>query len=338
MKINKDELKTVLETVKPALAGKEFIEQTTSFAFINGKVVTYNDEVSISCPLVGLDFEGAVKAEEVYKLLTKTKAEEVTLEVVENELVIKAGRARAGMALQNKILLPLDEEILLNGEWKPLPNDFLKACKFAALSASADMANPILTCVHIDEKGVVEGTNNYRIAHWNLGKKLPIQSTLIPAQSILKVIKIEPNEILSSENGWVHFKNESGVIISCRVFNEKYVNTTQYIKEGKEGTEIEFPEETNEILGRAGVFVEKQSVEDEKVDVYCKKEKLYIYTKSENSWFKESTVLKGAEDFSFSITPYLLMDILKNNNKCILSDNVLRFSGENWIYISTLIK
>ena len=48
MKLNKADLQRALEIVKPGLANKEMIEHSTSFAFINGKVITYNDEISLS--------------------------------------------------------------------------------------------------------------------------------------------------------------------------------------------------------------------------------------------------------------------------------------------------
>jgi len=51
MKINKNELKNALEIVKPGLANKEIIDQSTSFAFMNDCIVTYNDEISVSHPV-----------------------------------------------------------------------------------------------------------------------------------------------------------------------------------------------------------------------------------------------------------------------------------------------
>ena len=78
MKIATSKIKEALAIVKPALANKEILEQTTSFAFLNGRVVTYNDEISISHPFES-DFEGAVKAEELYGLLSRTTKEEVSL-------------------------------------------------------------------------------------------------------------------------------------------------------------------------------------------------------------------------------------------------------------------
>ena len=50
MKINKSELQEALAKVKPGLASKDLIEQATSFAFMDGRVVTYNDEMFPSSP------------------------------------------------------------------------------------------------------------------------------------------------------------------------------------------------------------------------------------------------------------------------------------------------
>ena len=71
------DLLKALEIVKPGLASKEIIQQTTSFAFIEGRVVTFNDEISISHPVPDLDIQGAVQADELYKFLKKTKADEI---------------------------------------------------------------------------------------------------------------------------------------------------------------------------------------------------------------------------------------------------------------------
>jgi hypothetical protein len=55
MKIQKTNLIQALEKVRPGLSAKEAILQSTSFAFLNGCVVTYNDEISLSHPVEGCD-------------------------------------------------------------------------------------------------------------------------------------------------------------------------------------------------------------------------------------------------------------------------------------------
>ena len=88
MKINKSDLVSALEKVKSGLSSKEAILQSTSFAFLGGNVVTYNDEISLSHPVEGLEITGAVQATELYQLLKKLKQEEISLEVSENEILI----------------------------------------------------------------------------------------------------------------------------------------------------------------------------------------------------------------------------------------------------------
>jgi len=109
MEIKRTDLIDALAIVKPGLASKEFIEQSTSFAFVAGRVITYNDEISISQPIEGIDFEGAIKADELYQLLSKLKADVIDLSINDAEITIQCGKISAGMTLQEEIKLPLEE-------------------------------------------------------------------------------------------------------------------------------------------------------------------------------------------------------------------------------------
>lgn len=338
MKINRTELKKALDTVKPGLANKEIIEQTTSFAFVDGKVVTYNDEICISQPLPDIEVHGAIKAEELYNFLGKVKIDEIDIEQTENEILMKAGRAKVGFAVNKEIVMPLDEEISETGDWHGLPEKFNESVRFAVSCTSKDMSNPKLTCVHLNNK-IVESTDNYRVVRCNLNEELPFESTLIPATSLKEVLKLKP-VMVSQGNGWLHFKNENETMISCRVFNERFVNTEGILKIGNDGLLFTFPEGVLEILEKAEVFTQSQAKQtnEENIDVSFDGRFLRIKCESETAWFKESAIVKGfkGEQFEFKITPYLLHDILKQTNTCLIMKNMLKFEGEDWIYISTL--
>ena len=85
MKIKKEELLKALAAVKPGLSSKDVIEQSTSFAFMGGHVVTYNDEIAVRYP-VDLEIEGAIRANELYSFLSKIKDKEIDLEVSEKPI------------------------------------------------------------------------------------------------------------------------------------------------------------------------------------------------------------------------------------------------------------
>ena len=76
MKIERLKLLEALKIVEPGLASREIFEQTNDFAFIKGQVITYNNEVSISHPVEGLDnIQGTVRADKLYQLLGKLETD-----------------------------------------------------------------------------------------------------------------------------------------------------------------------------------------------------------------------------------------------------------------------
>lgn len=334
MKINTSDLKSALDIVRPALSVKGIIEQTDSFAFIEGSVVTYNDEICITHELKGIKLDGVIKAEELYKFLTKVKEKEFDITITDSEVQMKAGRSKVGFALNREVLLPInDEELTERGDWEDLPKNFLSACKFVAASASTDMSDPKLTCVHITSDGVLEASNNYRLVVWSLEEDINIPTTLIPASSLKEVIRIQPSQIASG-NGWVHFKSEA-TTISCRTFDETFVNTDAIMKSIGKLKKIKFPDGLLPILEKAEIFSQEQKT-DSSVTLEFKNGKITVMAESTTAWFKETIACDVEDEFMFTITPYLLKDILKQKNECGINKSMLKFTGDQWVYISTL--
>lgn len=337
MKINKQELVEALGIVKPGLANKEIIEQSTSFAFLGDKVITYNDEISISHPITGLDLQGAVQADNLYKFLGKIKDETLNFELKDNEILLKTGRAKAGLLLQAEIKLPL-EEVSGKKQWIDLPKDFVKFMSFAMTSCSRDMSRPVLTCVHIDQSGIIEASDSYRITHCDLKEELQFNTFLLPAISAVEVVKINPTSI-SIGKGWVHFKAEDETIISCRIINDKFPDTTPILN--VKGTRLILPQTTNEILEKAMVFAKRDHILDEMVMITIHEKKLIINAKNETSWYEEDVNMNyNGEKIVFSITPYLLKSILSETKECTISNEItkIKFEGEGWQYVTLLRK
>jgi len=335
MQINKEELKKALEIVKPGLANKEIIEQSTSFAFMKDKVVTYNDEISISHPISGLNITGALKAEELYQLISKTKKDEIEIIQKDNQIILQSGRSKAGLILQTDIKLPL-EEIGEIEKWKTLPENFSKAVKFVSIAAGTDMSKPVLTCIHIDKSGYVEASDGFRIVKYE-NIKIPVNTFLIPASSARELIKLNPTKIAEGqEGGWIHFQTNEGTIISCRVFEDKFPDTSELFK--VEGVSLTMPAIVSEIIDRAIVFSKRDHSFDERVSIVIQNNKIKISAKSETgSWFEEDANMRFKDEkISFAITPYLLQDILKETYSFVINENMMKFEGTDWLYVTTL--
>jgi len=333
--MKKQDLLNALEIVRPGLANKEVIEQSTSFAFMEGRIVTYNDEISISHPVEGLEIMGAIQATELYLILKKIKQDEIEVSITDSEIQFTAGRVKVGLTLQQEIKLPL-EEIGAITKWKTLPEEFVPAMKMAMYSCSSDNAQPLLTCVHVDESGFIEGSDGYRVMKTTLPKKMPVPTFLIPATVVNDLVKLNPIKV-SSGKGWIHFKTKLETVMSCRVYEENYPNTTELLK--VEGVHFSFPRTINEILDRASVFGKQDSTSlSDDITICMEKNRIKISSKSETGWFKEEANIKYAEEkMEFNIVPSLLKNILATVLTCTFNGRILKFVGENWEFI-TLVK
>lgn len=333
MKINKNDFKKALENVKPGLASNEVIEQTTSFAFMGDRVVTYNDEISISHPMEGMELTGAVKADEMYALLSKLKGDEIEMEIEDTQILITSGKSRAGMALQSEIKLPLDE-VGERGKWKKLPDDFLDNLKFVIGGCSSDSSRPILQCVNFSEGGKYVSSDNISLTLVK-GEELPIEAFLLPQHTCAQLIKFGPTKIAQGGGGWIHFQNPEKTTMSCRTFEEKFPDITGLLKQ--KGEKIELPKNIEEIIDRAEVFAKRGSYLDESITISISKKKVTVRGESETGWFEESdkTTYEG-EPINFSINPYLFRNILSKTHQCILNSSAIKFEEEGWEYLAML--
>jgi DNA polymerase III sliding clamp (beta) subunit (PCNA family) len=333
MKVNKEKLRQALEIVRPGLANKEVIEQATSFAFMDGRVVTYNDEISISHPVEGIEIEGAVKADQLYQLLGKIKQEEIELEIEEASIIVKSGRVKAGLAIQPEITLPLSA---LSGakEWHILPENFVSGLSMVVGSAGKDMSRPKLTCIHVNKGGWIEASDGMRVAKC-LVENIPINTFLIPATSIVIVIKQSPVEIARSQ-GWVHFKTEQGTMLSCRIYEDDAFPDTANLFD-VEGIQITLPKSIEEALDRASVFAKREHILDESIDVLLSTGMLKIKGTSDTGWIEEDLRIRyNGPEVEFSVSPYLLRGILSKTLTCILGYDKMKFEGDGWMYINAL--
>jgi len=332
--MKKSELLKALEIVKPGLANKEVIDQATSFAFLDGRVVTYNDEISVSCPVPGLEIEGAVNAEVLYNYLKKIKKDEIQTEVTENEIILKTGRAKAGLVLQSEIKLPL-KNVGGKRKWKDLPENFLRALAMTVEVTERDTAKPIVNSVHICKKGYVEATDNYRFLRYTVGT-LDLPSVLLPAASVREVLKFKPEQV-DVGKGWLFFQTKDGAELACRFIDDPFPDASGLLN--KKGQTITFPKTIIDIIDRAQVFTQADTKYNEHIKVILKDKRIRFESKSNVGRFEETANIRWEGNLVFTIAPILLKGILEETKEGILDgDQLLMFEGDNWKYIAMLIK
>lgn len=334
MNLKRNDLIYALEIVKPGLAKDDKIEQSTSFAFIKNRVVTYNDEISVSHPIKGLKLTGAVEAEKLYAFLAKITNDDIELEVSDKELRIVAGRAKAGFTLQSEIKLPLSGELEEVGEWSELPETFSKYVSFAIPSCSREQSKPRLKCVHITSDGVIEASDGYRITRCDMGVELGVSTFLIPAANAQQVVQLSPTKIAEG-NGWMHFGTEEGTVLSCRLQEDEFPDTAPHMM--VKGLKIIFPNSINEVLTKAMIFSKRDKAIKETVYIKLTTNKMSISAKADTGWFEETLNFKySGEEIDFAISPMLLEGIMKETQEGTLGKGKILFQGEGWQYMSLL--
>ena len=329
--INRKKLLKELESVKKGLASKDLIEQSTSFIFINKKIVTYNDEIFAMSP-TELELEGVVSAEPLLKLLNKITDEEITITEHETEIQIKGKKFSSGITFDSEIKLPIDDAKTPK-KMKSLPKNFTLLAKLACLTASSSLHEPLLTCVHIYEDKI-ESCDNDRITICNLDADFKF-NVIVPAKNLYDLCDADLTHI-AVDDAWIHFKTSDDVYLATRLYNEKFLDVQQFIPSVEEKTVITFPDNTAEILARADIFSKDITSQEKNVQIHVQKKKMKVISRNETGWFTETIDTKCKEKFDFTINLEFLTDILKITNEISLIGNTLFFETENSIHLVQL--
>lgn len=333
MEVNREKMLEALNFVRPGLASKEILEQSTCFVFDEGYAFTYNDEIAIRHPIEG-ELQGAVQAKPFYSLLEKLKDETVVISVGGGELNVKSKKATGGIKMEAEISLPVGE-IALPKKWLKLPEDFIDALGFCIFSASRDMTKPYLTCLHVQDD-FIESSDNIRLTRRTMKGKVA-RSFLIPAAAAKELIQYTPTKY-ATKKGWAHFKMENGTIFSCRVIDADYPDTAPHLE--VEGSRIKFPTAMTELLDRAGVFSETEFNQDEYVTITLDGESgsLILRGDGPSGWYEEKARVRYKYDTKkFMVNPSLLRDMLSHLNEVVIGERALLFDGDNFSHIVCLV-
>lgn len=332
MKVEREELLQQLELLEPGLSKRDMIEQSNCFLFLNGKIATYNDEIMIAVD-TDLKIEGAVQADAFLSLVRKLSDTTLEIKATDNSLLVKGqGYRQAKIRLDQEVFFNFDEmEKPGEEDWKKLPDDFSSAVNKVYHCAGKDSTQFSLTCVHFHPKWI-EAFDNYQVARHIC--KLPIKkSVLVPASTVQHVTAMEVDKFGLTES-WIHFKNDSGLILSCRTDRREYPDTSEILK--STGKKVIFPKGLKTSIEIAEIF--SSSNQDENVvEINLTKGSLLVRGDGAVGHYKEKHKIpyKGP-DISFLIPPSLIGDLSTEHSQCEISDDKLIVRKESWTYVTVL--
>lgn len=241
--------------------GNPILQGADSFIFYKDRIFAYNDMISVSVPIENTEMlsenlEGAVRAEEFFKIINKMPNEEIQFEISDkNSWVLKSGKARAELALIEFDYERRLNEIQITDDWIELDDDFitgLNICKMAKNTTP-------LSGTFIKDKYIMS-TDGYQINRFEM-KDCVLPEFWVSDKSMNELLKFTKLNKIQKNVGsnWVHFKSENDVVFSLKTLaTAKYpfdkcstlldnVDLSDLIK-GK------FPNEIKSVIERASVF------------------------------------------------------------------------------------
>jgi len=331
MLINRKELLEQLESVLSGISTREIIEQSSCFVFQDNMVMTYNDEIACTRKAC-LPIKGAVIAMPLISILRKLKEDTLEITTDKEKLLIKGKRKKVGIRMDTEILLPIDtigEE--KPEKWKKLPGDFASALSSIQGCAGRDETRFALTCVHITPKWI-EACDGYQAARYKI--KIEIDKpTLVRKETIRYITNLDMSEFSETKN-WIHFRNPSGLMLSCRRWTEDYPKLSKLLD--IKGTPTKFPKGLIETVEKAQIF-SAEGVETDRVEINLIPDKLRIRGEGSSGYYQEVKNIKyKGKSLSFNVSAGLFLDLLRRHNSCEIAEDKLKIATGNYEYITVL--
>ncbi len=335
-RINRLEFLSQLEAVQPGLSSKEFTDQSSSFAFENGKVMTYNDEVACtSKSILNGGFKGVVLAKPLLELLRKLKDEEIEVGQEADTFVVARGRKKGWIRMDSEVNMPISS-MEQPKKWLPLPEDFTEAVSITQECAGKREDQFDLTCLRWTAN-YIESFDGTQMTRYRV--KTPIESPcLLRREAVKHIIGLDMTEFAATTE-WIHFRNPSELVVSCRRYEEQvFPDLSPLVKESKVGVSTSLPRDLGQSFECAEIFssVDKES---NLVKVKLKNGKIFVKGEGDFGGYSESMDLKyNGPPQMFKVSPKLLIELSKRHTKCLVGDGTFVVNGEKWVYIAWLRK
>jgi len=253
MTFDKTQLLSVLKKALPGIDDKfPLIQGADSFTFCNNNVHTFNDNISIACKFES-DLVGSVKAKEFYNIINKFPEKEIKIIVADSSWLLKCGSIKAEFALiDTQIMDYIDKITPKEDDWHKIPNNFMDCIKYAYIGGNNSQLSGI--CI---KDFVITSTDEMRVNWYKL--TAPMDYMWIPNAFVKQLLGISDVAEYNNGDSWIHFRNNDGVLFSCKKLGGKYpIDTiTSLIKKHDQSNDDvtgEFPSELAKAIDRASSF------------------------------------------------------------------------------------
>jgi DNA polymerase III sliding clamp (beta) subunit (PCNA family) len=343
--VDRAELIKALQMVIPGTAkGEALLSGTDTLVFSPDLIQTYNSHLSVSYP-INVGVEGAVKAAELTKIVSKMSGSTLNLKSTEQNLTISDDNTDLEMALVDSpvgnLAAALDLESLDWDEYK-LHKEFIQGITLCLFSVSKNhQSHGTLTGVRVDGNDILS-TDNFRASFFRLENPMP--AFTIPGGSVTELLKIPNLDQFAISTAWAHFQNQDGVIFSAKIFATEYPSEAVKNLFPQEAPEVSYsvPKGLDKALEQAAILSYSSESGGNYVSIYRERGKLVCKGEKEFGSIKTRipvTPEEWPEGIAIDINPQFLKDIMTKSRKFYVTDSgLVVFGGDNFYHLMTSIK
>ena len=185
---------------------------------------------------------------------------------------------------------------------------------------------------YIGDGIVTHNCDNFQLTRYTLATGVK-ESVLVRRSSVKHVVGLGMTKTAQTEN-WIHFKGPSGLVLSCRRYVEDFPDLAGFLKvKGKQTT---LPKGLGEAAEKAEIF-SAENVESNNVTVTLKPGSIRIEGRGISGWYSETKKTDWDGDaIRFAVAPKLLIELVKNHNRCEITADRLKVDGGKFVYVSCL--
>lgn len=257
----------LLTAIKSIMLGIEKTGKIVGMDFLvfdNDFVRSFKDEVSVSYPLeTGVD--GAVHAEEFFKVLSKMGEEDVELSIEEGRIKLKDKQTCIWFnSLEPRLLGEVKARacsLLTDLEWYELPKDFIEGLNLCLFGSSTDRALEDLSGINITESQITS-TDDMRMSFYIMEGPV-VRPFTIPVKTAQSLVELETEfSSIALTKSWAHLYSKEEAVFSVRLMSHKYdlgqlKDMAAGQKYGPKDAVYTFPKGIMEALTRAQIFAQK---------------------------------------------------------------------------------
>ncbi len=332
MNVNRKQFLDLLNRASIGVTPRDVLEQSGSFVFDHGQVVTYNEDICFRAK-VEIPDSFAIPAADLIKLLGKFDEDEIEVSVKGDQFRIRGSGKSAGLTCFREVTLPFSD-VPRGKNWTKIIGGVFEIMVHAAKTCGRDYTRPQTTTVNVSPN-LIQGFDNHRLLRATVKTGFPSE-VCIPATAIISMARMEI-VLVDVSKGWTHFRSSNGDEISVHCICDKYIEGLEKIIDVKEAVRVRLPSNMADSIERAKVMLEDDY--DSRLRVEIEEGKIVLRAQKGAGWYKESRKASyEGPPLAFDVHPDVLVDIVALARQVKVAPDRMKIEKGDICYVIALMK